>query len=122
MSFFSPVVGFKNFTRSRKPASPLRKKPEVQPLNDESADDISPAETVDPPGSELETREFSGVALEGAEDFEMPGEAFGSPEPEAAEDSIQDDGFGEDEPEATQAADFDEMLALSGTLGEPSEY
>ena len=97
----------------------LVKEPEVQPLTDENADDILPPDATDSAGSELETREFSGVALEGAEDFEMSGEAFGSPDAEADKASAQDDGFGEDEPEATQAADFDEMLALSGTLGEP---
>ena len=97
----------------------LSKEPEIQPLTDENTDDILPPETDDSPDSESETREFSGVALEGAENFEMPGEAFGSPDAEANEASTQDDGFGEDATEATQAADFDEMLALSGTLGEP---
>ena len=76
----------------------LSKEPEVQPLTDENADDILPPDTDDSPDSELETREFSGVALEGAENFEMPGEAFGSPDAEANEASTQDDGFGEDEP------------------------
>ena len=95
------------------------KEPEIQPLTDENTDDILPPDTDDSPDSESETREFSGVALEGAENFEMSGEAFGSPDAETNEASTQDDGFGEDATEATQAADFDEMLALSGTLGEP---
>ena len=97
----------------------LSKEPEIQPLTDENTDDILPPEPDDSPDSELETREFSGVALEGAENFEMPGEAFGLPDAETNEASTQDDGFEENATEATQAADFDEMLALSGTLGEP---
>jgi len=68
---------------------------------------------------ESETREFSGVALEGADDFDMSGAAFGTPDQdnEGAGESSEPSFGSDDAP--TQAADFDEMLALSGTLGEP---
>lgn len=84
---------------------------------DASPEDLDESVEGEDVGSENETREFSGVAVEGADDFDMSGAAFG--DPMASEDDKDlDDGLGADD-SPTQAADFDEMLALSGTLGEP---
>ena len=87
----------------------------------ETQDDDSANVSEDGMLSESETREFSGAALEGADDFEMPEAGFGEASeidlPTGLEGLDDDDTTGDDAP--TQAADFDEMLALSGTLGEP---
>lgn len=83
--------------------------------------EASPGEAAAPESieSESETREFSGVAVDGADDFDMSGAAFGAPDHENDDGTeVSEPSFGDDDA-PTQAADFDEMLALSGTLGEP---
>lgn len=96
---------------------------EVTNKTPETQEDDAPGLPEEDALSESETREFSGSALEGAEDFEMPADGgFGQIseiEAPAALDRLADDDVATGDDTPTQAADFDEMLALSGTLGEP---
>ena len=116
--FFLARAGIKSLDALEQESTSLAT-PSPSQLDELDGDDDDATGLDEALDAEDETREFSGVAVEGADDFDMTGPAFGaadesSPDPD---DEAADEFDAGDVP--TQAADFDEMLALSGTLGEP---